>query len=714
MDFFQMRARSNDLVFRRRFWLSRRQSSQAMQGNTLVGNGRDSYWPVLAASIWLSTVGSLAEAQQPLPPQGQVKNPVIEFVQNQVEVLRAGSKTWDEASTNKNHNTLFPGDQLRTGENSRAGLRLPNYKATLILDGNSHFLVPSERKEKSAFELLKGRLFNFHRGPGDEQRFKTPTVSAVVRGTDFALKVEPDGTTTVSMLAGEVRLENALGSLGLQSGEEGIARPGDVPRRTAVITTLDAIQWCLYYPAVLDAKELPLRDGETAALKSSLSAYAEGDLSHALAALPSEWRSGSASEQLYGAAVLLSVGNIDAARPVVTSLERATNGKAEEKRIARRAAALDRMIAAVKLKKHFPLDISRNRDLLATEDLGESYRLQAEGRLEQALVMARRAVERDGEFTFAWARLAELEFSFGRVNPAKAALARSLELGPRNAEAVALRGFVLSAENRIGEARKEFDRAIEMDGFLGNAWLGRGLCRIRRGQAQLALGDLQMAATVEPQRSLFRSYLGKAFGNAGDEKRAMQELELAKGLDTMDPTPWLYSALLLHDDYQTARAIHELERSQELNDNRAIYRSRFLLDQDQAVRSANLANIFEDADMEDVSVRESARAVSFDYANFSAHLNLASSFNQLRDPTRFNLRYESEWFNEHLLASLLAPVGAGSLSQNLSQQEYSQLFAGKSLGFNGTTEYFGDGEWRQKATHFGTVGDTSYALDLDY
>src|ERR1043165_6753811 len=135
MDFFQMRARSNDLVFRRRFWLSRRQSSQAMQGNPLVGNGRDSYWPVLAASIWLSTVGSLAEAQQPLPPQGQVKNPVIEFVQNQVEVLRAGSKTWDEASTNKHHNTLFPGDQLRTGETSRAGLRSPNYKARLILEG---------------------------------------------------------------------------------------------------------------------------------------------------------------------------------------------------------------------------------------------------------------------------------------------------------------------------------------------------------------------------------------------------------------------------------------------------------------------------------------------------------------------------------------------------------------------------------------------------
>jgi tetratricopeptide (TPR) repeat protein len=715
MNFFQMTARSNDLVFRRRFWLSRRQSSQAMQGNTIVGNGRDSYWPFLAASIWLSTVGSLAEAQQPLPPQGQVKNPVIEFVQNQVEVLRAGSKTWDEASTNKNHSTLLPGDQLRTGENSRAGLRLPNHRATLILDGNSHFLVPSERKEKSAFELLKGRLFNFHRGPSDEQRFKTPSVSAVVRGTDFALKVEPDGTTTVSMLAGAVRLENSFGELELASGSQAIVKPGEAPRRTAVVTTLEVIQWCLYYPAVLDAKELPLGDGEAAALKSSLRAYGEGDLLHALAALPREWRSGSASEQLYGAAVLLSVGNIDAARPVVTSLERATNGTPEAKRLARLAAALDRMIATVKLEKPFPLDVSSDRDLFATEYLAESYRLQAEGRLEQALAMARRAMEKDAAFSFAWAHVAGLEFSFGRVNPAKAALARSLELGPRNAEAVALRGFVLSAENRISEALKEFDRAIELDGALANGWLGRGLCRFRRGETALGLDDLQMAATVEPQRAVLRSYLGKGFAEAEDDQRATGELKLARELDLNDPTAWFYAALLKQRQNRINEAISDLEASQERNDNRSLFRSRLLLDEDRAVRSANLASIYRDAGMTDVSVREAARAVTYDYANDSAHLFLSDSFNELRDPTRFNLRYETVWFNELLLANILAPVGGGRLSQHVSQQEYSRLFEADGVHLANSTLARSDNKSvKELASQFGTFGNTSYSLDLDY
>jgi len=372
------------------------------------------------------------------------------------------------------------------------------------------------------------------------------------------------------------------------------------------------------------------------------------------------------------------------------------------------------MIAVVKREAKDLVTSSASTRSGPTELLVESYRLQGERDLAAALRAAEAAVTQDERFAFGWERVAELQFGFGRLKTAKVALARALKLSPRNAQAVALQGFILSAENRISAALQEFNRAIELDGRLANGWLGRGLCRFRNRQKEGGLQDLQMASAVEPQRSLLRSYLGKAFADTGDEKRAMHELELARDLDPMDPTPWLYSALILHDDEQTARAIHELEKSQELNDSRSLYRSRFLLDQDQAVRSANLAAIFEDAGMSQVSVRESARAVAFDYSNFSAHLNLAASFNQLRDPTRFNLRYESQWFNEHLLASLLAPVGAGSLSQNLSQQEYSQLFAGKSFGLNTTTEYFSTGEWRETASQFGTLGNMSYALDLDY
>jgi outer membrane receptor protein involved in Fe transport len=204
------------------------------------------------------------------------------------------------------------------------------------------------------------------------------------------------------------------------------------------------------------------------------------------------------------------------------------------------------------------------------------------------------------------------------------------------------------------------------------------------------------------------------FDHVRDDANAGRELALAKQLDSRDPTPWLYSALILRQQLRYNEAVTELEESMALNDDRRVYRSRLLLDQDQAVRNASLATIYRGAGMDDVSVREAARAVVNDYGNHSAHQFLAESFDAVRDPTRFNLRNETVWFNELLLANMLAPVGAGSLSQNISQQEYSRLFAADRLGFTSATEYRSDGQIRQLASQFGTVGRFSYALDVDY
>jgi hypothetical protein len=78
------------------------------------------------------------------------------------------------------------------------------------------------------------------------------------------------------------------------------------------------------------------------------------------------------------------------------------------------------------------------------------------------------------------------------------------------------------------------------------------------------------------------------------------------------------------------------------------------------------------------------------------------------------LRYETAWLNERLLANLLAPVGGGPLSQHVSQQEYSRLFEADRFGISSSTEYAGNGEFRQIASQFGTVQNLSYALDLEY
>src|SRR5207249_8735215 len=123
---------------------------------------------------------------------------------------------------------------------------------------------------------------------------------------------------------------------------------------------------------------------------------------------------------------------------------------------------------------------------------------------------------------------------------------------------------------------------------------------------------------------------------------------------------------------------------------------------------------YRDAGMDEVSVREATRAVNADYANYSAHLFLANSYNQLRDPNQINLRYETPWLSEFLVANLLAPVGAGTLSQMVSQQEYSKLFEHDRFGVASSTEYFSRGDWVQSGSQYGNSGKFGYAVDTLY
>ena len=641
------------------------------------------------------------------PANSSSTNYVLLTVEGTVDVMGAGATNWVAGRPGLE---LLPGDRVRTGAKSRASVRQSNL-SVYRMDELSDILVPGKTKPAKV-RLNRGSAFFFNRGQPTDFEVQTPTAAAAIRGTEFHLQVDGDGVTTLALLEGAVELSNERGRIQLRNGEQGRAEPGKEPAKTAVIDAMNIVQWCLYYPAVLDARELDLSADEKSSLSGSLAAYQSGDLLAALAAYPAGRTPQSDAERVFHAALLLGVGRVDQTEAELKPLD--TAGDANKSPVTKPANALRLLIAVVKNQPRPSALSAPPADSLATECLAESYYAQAQFHLDEALKLARKAGELSPEFGFAWARVAELEFSFGQTRAALAAVEKSLQLSPRNAQALALKGFLFTAQNNIAQATSQFEAAMAVDGGLANAWLGRGLCRIRQGDSAAGREDLQVAALLEPRRALLRSYLGKAFSNDGDAKHAEHELELAKELDAADPTAWLYSSLLKQQANRTVEAIRDLENSQTLNTNRFLYRSRLLLDQDRAVRSANLASIYQSAGMFDVSVREASRAVNADYANYSAHLFLANSYDALRDPRQVNLRYETPWFNELLLANLLAPVGASSLSQYVSQQEYSKLFERDRLGMSSSTEYGSRGDWRQTASQFGTFGNTSYAFDVGY
>ena len=86
----------------------------------------------------------------------------------------------------------------------------------------------------------------------------------------------------------------------------------------------------------------------------------------------------------------------------------------------------------------------------------------------------------------------------------------------------------------------------------------------------------------------------------------------------------------------------------------------------------------------------------------------------MRDPNQINLRYETPWLSELFLSELLAPVGADNLSQYISQQEYSRLFAQDHFGASSSTEYRSDGSWHEQSSQYGNFGNFGYAFDAEY
>jgi tetratricopeptide (TPR) repeat protein len=625
-----------------------------------------------------------------------------------VEYLQKGATHWQPVAAGTR---LDPLDRVRTGTNSSVLIRWSDqselrFNALTELE----ILPPEAVRDDHGLNLIRGLLYFFHRGPPGRIRVITSGALAGIKGTEFLMSVATvNGVeqTTLAVFDGQVSFGNAAGTLELTSHEQAVAEPGQAPMRSPGFNANNLLQWCFYYPGVLDEKDLPPAVTAKNIFSESLADYRTGDLLAALAKLPDKAATGTDAEKIYRASVLLSGGQIRPAQAALSELKTAPEN------IQRLAGALQQLIAAV---KHEPF-IPANSPQLASEFLAASYYAQSQPgpkSLEDALRLARKAVEKSPEFGFGWARVAELEFSFGRTERAQSAVEQALRFSPRNAAALSLMGFLYAAQNKTPAAIAEFDRALAIDSALGNAWLGRGLCRIRRGEAQLGREDLLTAAAMEPQRSALRSYLGKAFADAGDTHHATNELKLAKELDPNDPTPWLYSALMNEQNNQVNDAVRELEKSQELNRNRSVYRSGMLLDQDRAVRSANLARIYAEAGLEDFALREAGASVAKNYGSFGAHLFLANAYQQQAPAGPFGRRYETPAFNESLITALLGPVDGRIISPGVGLQEYTRLFERDGAHVSSSSEYLSRGALTQYGSYYGTFGGTSYAVEANY
>jgi tetratricopeptide (TPR) repeat protein len=593
---------------------------------------------------------------------------------------------------------LYPGDILETGPNSQATLSFNNEQ--FPLNERAQMQIPFTVANGIVAQFKAGLARIFKHDSGD-LRFQIGNSFAGIVNTDVLVDAKPNQPSIISALHGDVLVytntnpfQGVLVKRGWRATVDGtnILRLEDL---SLDLTNREIISWSLHYLATLDPERLGL--GEQFA--DSVAAYTRGNLVAAFNAYPTNHIPIDAVERAFRATLYLGVGQFDRAAQLLTN---APTQKSST------ISAVKLMIAAVQN------GAEETTGETSSELLARSYFEQSRSRLPQAREAALRAVQSSPRFGFAWSQLAEMEFSFGRLPETLAALEQAIQYSPDYAPNRALNGFVRAAENDIDSAFSEFEAALQLDRSLASAWLGRGMCLIRQGYLAAGRHDLSIAASGEPLKPIYLSYLAKAHSDLGDDDRAEKELELAMELDPTDPTAPLYRALVRDRQNRPNLAVRDLEDSLSKIPSRDRFRSTYLLDQDRAVRGTRLARIYSDSGLAARSVSVAANALAEDYLNSSAHHFLSQSYSQLQSPGRLEPRFEPAIFGEYFIGNLLAPVGAGHLSETLSQQEYSKLFERDGFGVFSETQYRSSGDWIQSGSQYGRFGDFEYALDAVY
>ncbi len=582
-----------------------------------------------------------------------------ESVQGFVQVKKEDQMEWLPV---KFKDTFCHGDMIKVHKQSRAEIVLSD-NTVIRLDHETMIIISGLEKEKTfILDLIKGVTHFFSHLP-ISLKINTPFVNGSVKGTEFFINVESN-QAFISVFKGQVALMNEMGTLSLASGQSGVAEKGQAPVRHVKVRPRDAIHWALYYPPVRDWRPIDFPDSAVndwqKMVRKSIESYWRGDLSGAFSSLE-EIPEDIQEPRLftYQASLLVSVGRIEEAdRLIEAALELDPHNSY--------AFALRSVIAVIQNRKEKSLDLATKAVDIdpnsAPAMIALSYSQQADFNLEGALSSIQDAVKLDPEDAIAWARLAELLLSVGRLDSAVEAAKKAVALKPDLSHIHTVLGFTYLTMIRTPDAKGAFQRAIELDQAAPLPRLGMGMAMIREGNLEDGRREIQIAAGLQPNDSLIRSYLGKAFFEEKNEKLAAEQFDIARELDPLDPTPWFYDAIQKQTINRPVEALHNLRKSMELNDNRAVYRSRLLLDEDLAARSASLARIYNDLGFQHLALAGGWRSLNFDPGNYSAHRLLADSYSALP-------RHEIARVSELLQSQLLQPVNITPVQPQLAESD---------------------------------------------
>ncbi len=667
-----------------------------MKKNTMIGLARFGATTAAVAAFGVLATGQPVVAQGSPAPGGPAIA-TLEAVGGDVVVIRLGQSQQLSPSS-----PLELNDVVVT-KRGRATVRFHSDGTVLRIGPDSRVQINESAKERD-ITLFFGRLWaHVVRWKERTTRFSSNSTIAAIRGTEVSLTVADDGDATeLGVLEGRVEAQTDSGTLQLAAGQVASGRKGSAPTLSVQVHPRDAVAWALYYLPVIHVEAAEWGEGPwQGKARESTDAYLKGDLKGSVDALESVDAHDVKDPRFfaYRASLRLATGTVhEAEKDIARALDLAPNDAD--------ALSLQTIIAVANSRNDEALATAEKavaaNPASATAQVALSYARQARFDLDGARGSLEAAVKLDPKDALAWARLAEIRSSSGRLGDALAAAKKASDLEPNLARTQTVLGFAYLTQVKTEKARAAFDKAIALDTADPLPRLGLGLAEIRDGKLADGSREIELAVSLDPQQALIRSYLGKAYYEAKRTAMVQREFDVAKQADPKDPTPWYYDAIAKQTENQPVEALESLQKAIELNDDRAVYRSRLLLDSDLAARSASLGRIYSDQGFQDLALVEGWDSVNTDPSNYSAHRLLADSYAAL---PRHEIARVSELFQSQMLQPLnTTPIqpslGESSLflisSQGpaaLSFNEFNPLFNRDQLNVQGSALAGQDSTW---------------------
>ncbi|MFB3882799.1 MAG: tetratricopeptide repeat protein [Armatimonadota bacterium] len=437
------------------------------------------------------------------------------------------------------------GDHVKTGPGGSVTI-ITDDGARLTLGENTE-VVLQEPKKPSGWRVLLGRVVAFVVG-SSRLEARSPSAVAAAEGTVFALDVQEDGATVLTVIEGRVRFFNDLGSVTVLASQQSTARIGQPPTRPIVIDPSSLLAWEASLQTMTFPLECPLVSTDPAWLESELARREQ-----AAQASPN-----AAGEQAALAEVLLDLHRTDGAlahaqRAVELSPETASAhgvlgyafwqagfpSEAEEQftiasGMEPNDAGWQVGLALVALGQRNPAPavgtLTRAASLAPDDPRPWAYLTIAYlrlGDLNSASAAASEAQRLAPKSALANSYLSYVRLAEGRLEDAVSAAENAAAEAPQSAIAYEALGTALAFADRGPEARQALDRALSLNPLLAGAHLARAKLLAGEGEIEAALAEAQYAVSIEPESAPAHSTLGLLFLLTRDTERADREFQQA-------------------------------------------------------------------------------------------------------------------------------------------------------------------------------------------